>query len=102
MTERAWAPESTPQRHPLRRKSTLPGCDDLAQALAGLGVDRRLVQPDVTIGSFVAAAGEPALTLLIMCLEETLSDPLPNDLIAQMDTLGELVEFVQVIQSRGV
>ena len=70
--------------------------------LATLGVVDALGQPDVRLDDLVAAAGEPALTLLVLHLEAALPEPFPVDLLAQVTTLGELLAFAAVKYSRAL
>src|SRR5262249_17905361 len=68
--------------------------------LATLGVPDALAGAGVRLDALVAAAGEPALALLVLHLEAALPEPFPVDLLHQVTTLGDLLGFAEVKYSR--
>ncbi len=90
-------------RHEASPPAVAPSPVSLAaarQVLAPLGVPEAAVGEDVLVADFVRAAGEPALALLILHLEDLLPEPFPSDLLDQVTTVGDLLAFAEVKYSR--
>jgi len=70
--------------------------------LVTLGVPDGLTHPRARLDDIAAAAGEPALALLVLHLEAALPEPFPADLLAQITTLGGLLACAETTYARAL
>lgn len=55
---------------------------------------------DGPLDDLIARIGEPAFAAVVLAIEARLPEPFPEDLLGQVETLGELLEFAAVKRSR--
>lgn len=73
----------------------------LTRLMVDYGVDLTRVDPEARIDQFVLDHGEPAFAALVLALEDGLPEEFPEELLAQIDTLRELLEFAEIKRQRA-
>lgn len=68
--------------------------------LDGWRLDVTAADLDRPLDDLVARIGEPAFAAIVLALEATLPEPFPEDLLAQIETLRDLMTFAAVKRSR--
>jgi hypothetical protein len=71
------------------------------QVLSELGIDPGRLQVGASIGDLVADVGEPVYIALVLGLERWLPEPFPEDLLDQIETVDELLDFAEIKLSRS-